>query len=288
MRWFLPFAAWYVLWLALIANSAWELADGDAAFGLPSLGAIFLLLGWTLWRNRLWGRSAEAAARTAVEQALKERGASGKGPHAWLDQDRHIRLAAMRRGRLFWAFWYLGRADEDQFDEIVVQGRAPVTVETYVLPRIFPRVPRFVEGAMMTAGGDLDHVPGSDPGLLWLVRLTGLTGKGKDAHAFADTAELAELAEQLRTAEPVTGLGCTVCPPPRSTSPHSGTRQTCPVLACRSTAATTSARSCFATAHGGCAALGPGSATVTAGACSSAGAWPASHSAPGTSTTRSV
>jgi hypothetical protein len=203
MRWFLPFTVWYVLWLALTANSAWELAHGDAAFGLPSLGVILLLLGWTLWSNRLWSRSAEAAARAVVEQALRERAPAGNGPHAWLARDGHVRLAAIRRGRFFWAYWYLGRADGDQFGEIIVQGRAPVTVETYVLARLFPRVPRSIAGAMMTAAGDLDHAPRSEPGLMWMVRITGLTGKGKDAHAFADTAELAELAEQLRAADPV-------------------------------------------------------------------------------------
>lgn len=270
MRWFLPFAAWYVLWLALIANSAWELAHGDTAFGLPSLGVIFLLLGWTLWRNRLWDRSAEAAARAAVEQLLRERVGADEG--AWLCRDSGVWLAAQHRGRLFMSAWTLGRADVDQAAEIAARGRAPITLERYIFARLFPRVPRFIEGAMVTMAGDVDRQRAPEPGLMWLVRLTGLTGTGKGAHAFANTAELAELAEQLRAAEPVTGLGCTVCPPPHSTSPRSGTRLTSQGPRCPSTAATTSAWSTSATAPGGCAGQRPGSATATAGGCSSAGA----------------
>lgn len=201
MRWFLPFATWYLMWLALTANSAWELAHGDAAFGLPSLGVIFLLLGWTLWRNRQWNRSAECAARATVERVLRERASAGED--MWLCRNGCARLTAAHRGHLFWASWDLVRSDDDQFDAIGVHGRAPVTVETYKFARIFPRVPRFVRGAMVTAGGEVDLVPEPEPGLMWMVRMTGLTGTGKGAHAFADTAELAGLAEQLRAADPV-------------------------------------------------------------------------------------
>lgn len=204
MRWFLPFAFWYVLWLAQMANSAWELAYGDTAFGLPSLGVIFPLLAWTLWRNRLWSRSPEAAARAAVEQVLRERAGSGKRPRIWVDQDGQVLLTTWRRGRLLWASWYVERADGDQLIAIAAQGRAPLTVEKYMLARCFPRVPRFMSGSMMTAAGDVDHVPDPEPGLMWLVRTTGMTGMGKDAHEFADTAELTELAGQLRAAVPVT------------------------------------------------------------------------------------
>ena len=202
MRWFLPFAAWYVMWLAQIANSAWELAHGDTAFGLPSLGVIFPLLGWTLWRNRQWSRSPESAARAAVEQVLRERASAGNG--TWLDRDGQVRLTAVHRGHLFWASWHLGRTDEKQYDEIDIHGRAPVTIETYMFASIFPHVPRFIGGAMVTSGGDVDHMPRAEPGLMWSVRLTGLTGPGKGAHEFADTAELIELAGQLRAANPVT------------------------------------------------------------------------------------
>lgn len=200
MRWFLPFSACYVLWLALIANSAWDLADGDAAFALPSLGVFLLLLGWTLWRNWLWGRSAEAAARATVEQLLRERIGADEG--AWLCRDSGVRLAAQHRRRLFMSEWTLGRADADQADEIAARGRAPMTIERYTFARLFPRVPRFTDGAMVTKAGDVDHLPAREPGLMWMIRMTGLTGTGKGAHAFADTAELVELARQLRAAEP--------------------------------------------------------------------------------------
>ena len=201
MRWFLPFTFWYVLWLALIANSAWEIASGDLAFGVPSLCVVLLPLSWTLWRNWRWNRSAECAARAAVEQVLGDRARSGQS--TWLHRNGHVRLTAVRRGHLFWASWILGRADEDQLGEIHVHGRAPVTMEAYMFAPVFPRVAHFIEGAMMTAAGEVDRMPAAEPGLMWMVRLTGLTGRGKDAHAFADTAELADLAAQLRAAVPV-------------------------------------------------------------------------------------
>lgn len=200
MRWFLPFAVWYVLCLAQMANSAWELAHGDMAFGVPSMCVVLLLLGWTLWRNWLWDRSAEAAARATVEQLLRERVGADEG--AWLCRDSGVRLAARHRRRLLMSAWTLGRADADQADEIAARGRAPMTVERYIFANLFPRVPRFTDGAMVTMAGDVDHLPAREPGLMWVIRLTGLTGKGKGAHAFADTAELVELAGQLRAAEP--------------------------------------------------------------------------------------
>lgn len=198
MRGLRAFGIWYAAGLLFIGNAFIPPWEGWLFSFLPTGALGVALIAWAAWCQFRWQRSGEPEARTLLERALAEHALDRW--ELWITADGKSRLSADHGGRFPISGWRVARVDTDQAAAVFELGRAAVTGEVFSLARPFPRVPRIVGGAMLTAAGKPDSVTFPEYGFGWVLRAIGLLGPGSPHPGFADAAEMRELAEQVRTA----------------------------------------------------------------------------------------